>query len=541
MPTTRGSGTGHLVVLVGAGPAGLYLTAKLQADGHTVLILNRDIKPGGLAEYGIYFTKHKMKEGLRKQFRRILAPSQVLYFGNVAVGGGQAVRLEDLRRVGVSAIVVAAGAQGVKSLELPGEAGPCVYHAKDLVYHYNKLPPFSQQPFPTGKRVAVVGIGNVMVDVAHYLINVRQVDEVIAVARRGPAERAYDDLEMKVIAANIDQEALHRELERIRSRLKAVGQDTEVLFKELTKDCGVPAKDGPSPTRLTFRFLSSPIAVIRAPDGSLNALEVEETTLVEKEGRLSAKGLGEKSQIPVDTVIFAIGDRVDPSLGLPPGGTGYATAPPGANGVDPEMARYQAYDPETAAPIEGTFVVGWSRSASEGVVGKARVDGERGAAVINRFLANRPGRSLSEVYASIGSLYRQIEGDGRRVIPKGLWRLLESIERAEAGRRGLKEYKFATNEEMLDAMEAHLAPLTARQAKRLTGPQIPSHLLKAMRLYSACLPKGPGLTGEELAARTGMAELGSEEFTGILTQLEATGELVRLTTSPPRWRLARIP
>ena len=54
----------HTIAVVGAGPAGLYAARKLADAGHTVLLLNRDLKPGGLAEYGIYYTKHKMKEGL---------------------------------------------------------------------------------------------------------------------------------------------------------------------------------------------------------------------------------------------------------------------------------------------------------------------------------------------------------------------------------------------------------------------------------------------------------------------------------------------
>jgi ferredoxin--NADP+ reductase len=51
----------HLVAVVGAGPAGIYGTRKLAEAGHRVVLLNRDIKPGGLAEYGIYVEKEKMK------------------------------------------------------------------------------------------------------------------------------------------------------------------------------------------------------------------------------------------------------------------------------------------------------------------------------------------------------------------------------------------------------------------------------------------------------------------------------------------------
>jgi ferredoxin--NADP+ reductase len=454
----------HLIIMVGAGPASLYAAAKLTEAGHTVLILNRDIKPGGLAEYGIYPTKYKMKEGLRKQFRKILAHPRVLYFGNVAVREEGPVRLSDLQALKGSAIIVAAGAQGTKSLGLPGEEGPDVYHAKDLVYHYNLLPPFSGQEFPIGERVAIIGIGNVMVDIAHYLVNKRRVREVIAVARRGPKERAYDDREMRAIAANIDQAALKKELERIRPRLAPLGQDVDALYRELTKDCRVPPEDGVSPTRLTFRFLASPTRVLRSAQGRVIGLEVEENTLVERGGKLAAKGLGQIVELPVDTVIFAIGDRVDPTLGLPVKDGGYATNPT-RDPQEPETAKYQVFDPETGEPLDGVFVIGWSRSASEGVVGKARLDGEKGAAVVNRFLTQRPLLSRREIYQRIGTLYHQLQKQEIPVVHKALWRILERVEQEEAREQGLPEFKFGRNEEMLQVLEAAIHRLASRRSR----------------------------------------------------------------------------
>src|ERR687897_3835074 len=102
----------HLVAVIGAGPAGIYGTRKLAEAGHRVILLNRDIKPGGLAEYGIFVDKEKMKTGLRKQFKRILADPKVFYLGHVTVGKDQPVTLEQLKTMGFGAIVVTAGAQG---------------------------------------------------------------------------------------------------------------------------------------------------------------------------------------------------------------------------------------------------------------------------------------------------------------------------------------------------------------------------------------------------------------------------------------------
>ena len=164
--------SGHLVLVIGAGPAGIYGARKLIEAGHEVVLVNRDIKPGGLVEYGIYFNKHKLKEGVRKQFRSILAEPRVHYRGHVKIGTGADLTLEELREIlQPAAVVVCVGAQGTKALGIPGDDAAGVYHAKDLVYHYNGLPEFSRRDFRIGRRVAIIGVGNVMVDIAHWLVH----------------------------------------------------------------------------------------------------------------------------------------------------------------------------------------------------------------------------------------------------------------------------------------------------------------------------------------------------------------------------------
>jgi len=131
----------YFVAVVGAGPAGLYAARKLAQDGAQVVLFNRDIKLGGLAEYGIYYTKYRMKKGLRKQFFKIINDHNITYYGNLTIGENGDLSLDDLKELGFQAIMVTVGAQGTKWLGLPGEALNGVYHAKDLVYHYNQLPP----------------------------------------------------------------------------------------------------------------------------------------------------------------------------------------------------------------------------------------------------------------------------------------------------------------------------------------------------------------------------------------------------------------
>ncbi|MFM8393838.1 MAG: FAD-dependent oxidoreductase [Acidobacteriota bacterium] len=444
--------SGHLVVTIGAGPAGAYGVRKLAEAGHEVVILNRDIKPGGLVEYGIYFNKHKLKEGVRKQFRQILADPHIHYVGHVKVGANADVTLDEIREIfDPAAVVVAAGAQGTKALGIPGDTAEGVFHAKDLVFHYNGLPQFSRRDFQLGQRVAIIGVGNVMVDIAHWLVHEKKIGEVIAVARRGPAQRAYTDVEIQSVAANIDQVDLQAELERIRPHLEAVGEDLATISRDLTKHCGAKSKEGESPTRMIFRFLSSPTAVVVDENGRVTALRVENTILAQRGESISARGTGTFTDIPCDTIVFAIGDRVDEKLGIPCSGNEYIRNP-NPDPLNPGDEAYQVFDPESGSICEGLFVIGWSRSASDGVVGKAKQDGERGMAVVNRFLEGQAPGSATGLDEKLARFHQLLASRGVTTVEYADVQRLESAEREIAVARGLEFFKYETDEEMLAAI-----------------------------------------------------------------------------------------
>lgn len=433
----------HLVAVIGAGPAGLFATRALAALGCRVLLLNRDIKPGGLAEYGIFLNKYKMKGGLRRQFQKILGDPRVTYLGHVTVAERGEVTVPELGAMGFDALVFAIGAQGTKYLGIEGERLPGVYHAKDLVYHYNRLPPFSERPHPMGRRVAIVGVGNVMVDIANYCTHFCDCDEVVAVARRGPFEKAYDDREFEDVEDAFDRALYREELERIRPRLEAVGQSADELIAALA------ARPEPSPrarARLRFRFLASPRRVV-AEGGRVVGLEVEETRLERKGDRITAVGTGQTTVIPCDTVVFAVGDRVDEHAGLPYKDGLYLTVP----GEDPASA-YQVLDPAAGKAQPGVYVVGWARRASEGVVGRARLDAETGIKHVAAFLAARPKRPLAEAERAIDTLRRTLAGRGVAVVDYPAVLRLEAAERARAAALKIEEFKFASDREMLDLL-----------------------------------------------------------------------------------------
>lgn len=436
----------HVAVL-GAGPAGIFAARKLAETGYQVALINRDIKPGGLAEYGIFHNKHKMKEGLRKQFRQSLALENLHYFGNLSIGSEQEISLGDLQELGFDAILVTVGAQGTKWLGLPGEELKGVFHAKDLVYHYNKLPPFSERSYDIGQRVICVGVGNVMLDIAHWCIRDLKVEEVIAVARRGPADVKFTKKEMQIVAKNLDLPALDAEFERTSAIMQGAAQDPEAA-KNFIISALDKAQEPISETRFRFEFLASPKALLGGEDGRVRAVEVNDTSLELRDGSgTKAVNTGTTREIECDTVVFCIGDKVDASLGLPlDQWNEFAKHPKPAYPID--EVSFEAYDPGKEEAVEGIFLAGWAREASSGLVGSARKDGISGAEAMTAYL-EASGKGQDGAIEGLEARAAQLS---RPVIRKADVLELEAKEAALAEEKGLDEFKYASNAEMLGVM-----------------------------------------------------------------------------------------
>lgn len=432
------------VAIVGAGPAGLFAARDLASNGVQVVIFNRDIKPGGLAEYGIYPNKHKMKEGLRKQFHLILGLPNVHYFGNVLVGLSADLSIDDLQKMGFAAVLVTVGAQATKWLGLPGEDLKGVYHAKDIVYHYNLLPPFSQMKVQIGKKVAVVGAGNVMLDLVRWLISEKNVTEVLTVVRRGPAEVKFDKTQLEYVAASIDWQNLLKEFKRITPLMKAVGQNPRDSFEFFRSACE-HNKHSPFPAKMDFLFLASPTQIFGDEKGNVKSLEVRENMLVLHNGQVTPEATTALRRIDVDTILFAIGDRVDSRIGLPMSGNEFLKNPSPRYPVDDQS--YEIFDPAENQPMEGLFMAGWARKASTGLVGVARKDGSQGAEAVLQYLQANTGKraSIQEILAKLADLKNNVIRN-QDVLK------LEEIEAEHAARIGAPGFKFGSNAEMLKAI-----------------------------------------------------------------------------------------
>ena len=440
----------HVVIVAGAGPAGMAVAAALGKAGHEVIILNRDIKFGGLAEYGIFPSKLKLRGGLRKQYWELLGQPHVHYFGNVSIGKGKDLTVEDVRALGASAIVFSIGAQGTKAIGVEGDSAKGVFHAKDVVYHFNRLPGFGDRPFDMGKHVAVIGAGDVMVDIAHWLTRYKKVERVTAIVRRGPAERKYNPKEIRAICANMDLDGIKKEFDRIEDRLVAVGQNPDEIMKGLLEEF-TKCEPTVSQTKMGFRFLASPKRILVDGHNQVRALEMEDNKLEPKGEDTAAVGLKHYYEFPCDSVVFAVGDKVDETVGLPYKGGVYVTCP-NKTSNDPDDALFQAYDEASGKIVDGVFLAGWARKASEGLVGVAKRDGDWCAEVVLRYLATKTAANpANAVLEKLRTLLK--ERKSRPVDVRGL----RALETAEKGHKGptdcIGEFKFVTNQEMLALIE----------------------------------------------------------------------------------------
>lgn len=434
------------VAVVGAGPAGLFAARELALQGVNVFLFNRDIKPGGLAEYGIYPEKTRIKEGLRAQFQLILNCENIHYFGNVTIGRDQPLTIERLFDWGFSAVLVTCGAQGTKWLGLPGESLQGVYHAKDLVYHYNRLPPFSQKEFQIGRRVAIVGVGNVMADIARYLIHSVKVDEVTSIARRGPAEVKFERKELEPIVSNFDLADFDREMNRVAPVMQSLGQDPD-FARRLVNQALEKAYPADSDTQMRMRFLFSPAKIIGDEQGRVCGLELEENTLVAQNGQIKARGLGRNCTLDVDTVIFAIGDRVDESIGLPVNGSEFVKLETPEFSV--EGISYEVMDPVTQQAVKGVFVGGWARNASTGVVGITRRDGVNASAAVMQYLQSQ--NQSKPIQAD--TIEMRLKDSGYVPVRGKMLEKISGAEKSQAERLGLEVFKFDSNDEMLKLLQ----------------------------------------------------------------------------------------
>ncbi len=446
------------VAIIGAGPSGFYTAAALAARKDIAVsidLIDRLPTPYGLVRYGVAPDHPKIKDVVRV-FEKLALDPRLRYLGNVEYG--RDLRLADLRRH-YDQIVFSVGGQSDRRLGIPGEDAENSLSSTAFVAWYSCHPDFLELPVVLdGSAAAVVGIGNVAIDVARILV--RDPDElaktdisddslaalraggprdVYLLARRGPVQAKCSPAELKEMGhlAGVDLIVDPAELELDEASAAELAGDREAQKNfELLRAL---AERGPTgaPRRIHLRFLVSPAEVI-AQDGRVCGLRVEKNRLVPGRSGLSAQGTGEFETLPVGLVVRAVGYRSLPLPEMPFDDRG---------GIIPN-AGGRVLDPTSAAAIPALYVAGWVKRGPTGLIGSNKPDGlETAEAMLADLPLTQPAKEPERT-----ALDATLAERGTRVVDFAAWQRLDRLEVERGKPHGRPRVKFGAVAEMLAAL-----------------------------------------------------------------------------------------
>ncbi len=440
------------VAIVGAGPSGLFAAdALLKArDDVRVDVFDRLPTPYGLVRYGVA-PDHARIKSVTKAFEKTCRDPRLRFFGNVDFG--RDLTLDELRRH-AHAVILAVGASSDRSLGIPGEDLEGSLSATEFVAWYNGHPDYVDLDPPLDvRRVAVIGMGNVAVDVARILaksveelhetdiadhaleaLKHSQVEDVVMLGRRGPAQakwttkelRELGELENADLVIDPDQLALDPASARAAEADAATRRNLEVLN-------GFAGQE-PSgkPRTLRLRFYASPIE-LHGENGRVRAMTVGTNRLEERDGGyLAAVDTGERETVPVELVLRSVGYRGVPVADVPFDAR---------RGVVPNEAGRVTGDDGRALP--GLYVAGWIKRGPTGVIGTNKADAIE---TVRALLAD----PLPEVEdASDGALPALLKDRGVEAVDFGGWLALDRFETEAGVAAGRPRVKVVEVDEML--------------------------------------------------------------------------------------------
>ena len=453
------------VAIIGAGPAGFYTAEHLLNQKNINIeidLFDRLPTPYGLVRGGVAPDHQKIKS-VTKAYERTAKKSGFRYFGYVEFGAD--VNLDDLKRH-YHQIVFATGTQAGKLLNIPGAQLDGSHAASDFVAWYNGHPDYRVFEFDLSQeRAAVIGVGNVALDVARILCltpdELRQTDiadyalralsrsnirEVYVLGRRGPAQAAFTNPEIKELGQLADTVIYvppdEAQLDPLSQADLEERHDQASLRKvELIQEYAVPPNDVKS-RQITLRFLVSPEEILGNASGKVAGIRLVKNTLTKTEaGTLRPQKTTQTEEIPVDLVFHSIGYRGVPLPGVPFNENWNVI--PNRNG--------RVLDPETDAPITGLYTAGWIKRGPSGVIGTNKLDASETVKCMledlesNALLVpSEPGAAAAEEMIRL----RQPE-----YVLFDEWLRLDQLEVDRGKEKGRPRLKFTVIDEMLSEVD----------------------------------------------------------------------------------------
>ena len=369
------------LAIVGAGPAGIYaadLIIKSELRDFDVSIDLFDLLPApyGLVRYGVA-PDHPRIKGIIRALYEVLDRGDIRFFGNVEYG--KDITLDDLK-THYNAVIFSTGAVKDANLNIPGIDLEGSFGAAAFVNWYDAHPDFERSWDLSAKEIAVLGNGNVALDVARVLakpaeamlstdipdnvyqgLRTSQATDVHVFGRRGPAQVKFSPLELReaVHLEDVDTIVYDEDFQYDEGSQEAIDSNnqTRVMVKTL-EDLRENETTG-AKRRLHLHFFSAPVEILEK-DGKVAGIKIERTKL---DGTGNVKPTGEFREFPIQAVYRAVGYfgselsevPFDEKAGVIPNDKGRVLDSDGKH-------------------IQGVYATGWIKRGPVGLIGHTKSD-----------------------------------------------------------------------------------------------------------------------------------------------------------------------
>lgn len=444
------------VAIIGSGPSGMYAADALvgQSDIEvSVDIIDRLPSPFGLVRYGVA-PDHLSIRSVRDTLDKVLDHPQVRFLGNVEVG--RDLTLAQLREF-YDAIVLTYGASRDRALGIPGEELPGSIAATDFVNWYTGHPDTSPEAFvdflASSGSVAVIGVGNVAVDVTRVLskapgeiehtdmpehvfaaLRASGIRDVHLIGRRGPAQATWTTKELRELGELEDAQVLVVEGADTSdpASQRAIGDDKAVARNVAVVEGWKAHVDDGRPRAIHLHFRCRPVEILGTD--RVEGLVVE-TTVLDDAGQ--ASGTGQTHVIPVDGVIRSVGYR----------GTALAGVPfdERRNVIPNREGRVVDGD----APVPGLYVAGWIKRGATGIIGTNKKDAVQTIACLLEDAVDESTWAATQPDpAAVDQALARAQ-----VVDVAGWRRIDAAERELGASRGRDRTTLHERDALLDAAQ----------------------------------------------------------------------------------------
>ncbi len=442
------------VAIIGSGPSGMYAADALVGQSDipvSVDIIDKLPSPFGLVRYGVA-PDHLSIRSVRDTLDKVLDHPDVRFLGNVEIG--RDLTLDQLREF-YDGIVLTYGASRDRALGIPGEDLSGSIAATDFVNWYTGHPDTDPEAFvdflATSRSVAIIGVGNVAVDVTRVLskapgeiehtdmpehvfaaLRASGVREVHVIGRRGPAQATWTTKELRELGELERTQVLIAEGGEVDDPASeaAIAADKAVARNVAVIQGWADHVDDGREGRIHLHFRSRPVEILGT--ARVEGLVVE-TTVLDDSGQ--ASGSGQTHVIPVDAVIRSVGYRGMAIEGVP--------FDDRRNVIPNREGR--VVDGDDVIP--GLYVAGWIKRGPTGIIGTNKKDAVQTIACLLEDASDpRAWTAAQPELAAVDEALAQGE-----VVDVAGWRRIDAAERALGAARDRDRTTLHEREALLKA------------------------------------------------------------------------------------------